>query len=112
MVLCHHEKDRLPYSFFLLMKKMKKVIKEVLGHRAVLKMDMDELIEKMNPKIRGWRNYYGVKTAKRWLNSIDWYVIRRYTIWYNKKHQKRNHMREVGVVRRKLYERGLERLVA
>jgi RNA-directed DNA polymerase len=91
---------------------MKQSIKEVMGHRAVLKWSMEKLIEILNPKIRGWHNYYGVKTAKRWLNSIDWYVIRRYNIWYNKKHQKRNHMRKVGAVCRKLCDLGLERLAA
>ena len=52
------------------MKKMKQSIKEVLGHRAVLSKDMGYLIENLNPKIRGWRNYYGLKTAKRWLNIM------------------------------------------
>lgn len=105
-------KETFQYPCKKAMKKMKQSVKEVLGHRAVLKWSMEELIEILNPKIRGWRNYYGVKTSKRWLNSIDWYVIQRYTIWYNKKHQKRNHMRKVGTVRRKLYDRGLERLAA
>lgn len=94
------------------MKKMKQSIKEVLARRAVLFKDMDYLNAILNPKIRGWRNYYGVRTAKRWLNSIDWYVIRRYTIWYNKKHQKRNHMRKVSIVRKTMYERGLLKLSA
>lgn len=94
------------------MKKIKQTIKEVLGHRAVLSKDLDYLIEILNPKIRGWRNYYGLKTAKKWLNSIDWYVIRRYTIWYNKKHQRRNHMSRVSIVRKTVYERGLLKLSA
>ncbi len=94
------------------MKKMKQTIKEVVGHRAVLSKGLDYLIEILNPKIRGWRNYYGLKTARRWLNSIDWYVIRRYTIWYNKKHQRRNHMSKVSIVRKTVYERGLLKLSA
>lgn len=94
------------------MKKMKQTIQKVLGHRAVLSKDLDYLIEILNPKIRGWRNYYGIKTARRWLNSIDWYVIRRYTIWYNKKHQRRNHMSKVSIVRKTVYERGLLKLSA
>lgn len=94
------------------MKRMKQSVKEVVGRRVVLKSDVKELIEIMNPKIRGWRNYYGVKTAKRWMNSIDWYVIRRYTIWYNKKHQKRNHLRKLGDVRKTLYDSGLEKMAA
>jgi len=94
------------------MKNMKGSIKEILGNRAVLAKDMKYLIEKLNPKIRGWRNYYGVKTAKRWLNSIDWYVIRRYTIWYNEKHQKRNRMAHVSMVRKLANGKGLLKLAA
>ena len=94
------------------MKKMKQSIKEVLGHRTILSKDMDYLIEKLNPKIRGWRNYYGLRTARRWLSSIDWYVIRRYTIWYNKKHQRRSYMSKVSIVRKTVYEKGLLKLSA
>ena len=105
-------KETYQYPCRKAMKKMKQSVKEVLGQRAVLPKDIEYLIKILNPKIRGWRNYYGVKTAKWWLNSIDWYVIRRYAIWYNKKHQKRNHMRKIAIVRKKVYERGLLRLAA
>ena len=94
------------------MEKMRQTIKQVLASRAMLLKDMEYLKEILNLKIRGWKNYYGVRTAKRWLNSIDWYVIRRYTIWYNKKHQRRNHMSKVSEVRKEVYERGLLKLAA
>lgn len=105
-------KETYQYPSKKAMKKMKQSIKEVLGNRAVLFEDMKYLIDVLNPKIRGWRNYYGLRTAKRWLNSIDWYVIRRYTIWYNKKHQRRNHMSKVGIIRKAAYDNGLLRLTA
>lgn len=94
------------------MEKMRQTIKQVLASRAMLLKDMEYLKEILNLKIRGWKNYYGIRTAKRWLNSIDWYVIRRYTIWYNKKHQRRNHMSRVSEVRKEVYERGLLKLAA
>lgn len=94
------------------MKKMKQEVKSLLGARSVLAKDMEYLIAELNPKLRGWRNYYGVKTAKKWLASIDWYVIRRYTIWYNKKHQKRSHLRKIALVRKSIYEKGLVKLSA
>lgn len=105
-------KETFQYPSKKAMKRMKQSVKEVIGRRVILKSNMKELIDIMNPKIRGWRNYYGVKTAKRWMNSIDWYVIRRYTIWYNKKHQKRHHLRKLGDVRKLLYDSGLEKMVA
>ena len=71
------------------MKKMRAVVKEELARRSMLKMDVKELIERMNPKIRGWRNYYGLDTAKQWLRKIDWYILQRFNIWYNKKKQKK-----------------------
>lgn len=89
------------------MKKMKLAIKEVLGRRNVLYKDMKSLIEELNPKLRGWRNYYGLKSAKKWLQSIEWYMIRRFTIWYNKKKQKRNHLRKISLVRKLAYDQGL-----
>lgn len=89
------------------MKKMRATIKGVLGKRNVLYKDVKSLVEEMNPKIRGWRNYYGLKTSRKWLQSIEWYMIRRFTIWYNKKKQKRNHLRKISLVKKIVYENGL-----
>lgn len=105
-------KETFQYPKKQAMKKMKQSIKDILGNRSALVKDMDSLVAELNPKLRGWRNYYGTKTAKRWLASLDWYVIRRYTIWYNKKHQKRNHLRKLAYVRETIYEKGLVRLSA
>jgi len=94
------------------MKKMRATIKEVLGKRNVLYKDVKSLVEEMNPKIRGWRNYYGLKTSRKWLQSIEWYMIRRFAIWYNKKKQKKNHLRKVSLVRKIIYTNGLVSLSA
>ena len=93
------------------MKKMRNGVKEVLGRQSVLKLDITEMIEKLNPKIRGWRNYYGVETAKQWLTKVDWYILQRFTIWYNKKKQKKHNFARMKQVYRLLNDNGLLKLV-
>ncbi len=92
------------------MKRMKLAVKELLGNRGRLKMDIKDLIKIMNPKIRGWRNYYGLKTAKKWLRSIDWHILQWFTRWWNKKRQKRKHLSRIPWVRQQLQTFGLEKL--
>jgi len=80
------------------MQNMRQRIKEVLGRRNVLWQDISVLIKRLNPILRGWRNYYGFKTASKWLAKIDWYILRRFTIWYNKKHQKKRYLSNMNYV--------------
>lgn len=92
------------------MKKMRVTIKGVLASRSTLVLDAITLIETLNPKIRGWRNYYGVKTADKWLNKIDWYILMRFTIWWNKKRQKKRHLSGIKDVRQMSHKLGLLKL--
>lgn len=92
------------------MKKMRGTIKGVLASRSTLVLDAIALIETLNPKIRGWRNYYGVKTADKWLNKIDWYILMRLTIWWNKKRQKKRHLSGIKDVRQMSFKLGLLKL--
>ncbi len=92
------------------MKKMRGVIKEELARRSTLKLDIKEMVEKVNPKIRGWRNYYGVNTAKQWLKKVDWYILQRFIIWYNKKKQRRSHYSQMAKVYQLLNDKGLQKL--
>lgn len=93
------------------MQKMRNAIKKVLASRSKLVLDMKSLIEKLNPKIRGWRNYYGFKSARKSLKKIDWYIVVRFTIWWNKKRQVRKHLSEIKEVWRMMYQSGLLKLV-
>lgn len=86
--------------------------KEVLSSRAALKMDIKELIETMNPKIRGWRNYYTTEKSWEWLNKIDWYIQCLFTRWNNKKRGKKGHYTGIGKVGKLLKESGLQKLAA
>lgn len=92
------------------MKKMREAVKGVLASRSTLVLDAKTLIQKLNPKIRGWRNYYGVNTADKWLNKIDWYILLRFTIWWNKKRQKRRRLSGIKDVRQMSHKFGLLKL--
>ncbi len=92
------------------MNKMREAVRVVLASRTTLVLDAKTLIEKLNPKIRGWRNYYGVKTASKWLNKIDWYILLRFTIWWNKKRQKKRHLTGIKDVRQMSIKLGLLKL--
>ncbi len=92
------------------MKKMRGIVKAELANPATLQRDIQEMIEKLNPKIRGWRNYYQTKNSWKWLAAIDWYILQRFTIWYNKKHQRRAHFGRMGKVLQLLNILGLEKL--
>ncbi|WP_337955447.1 reverse transcriptase domain-containing protein [Clostridium luticellarii] len=92
------------------MKNMRRKIKEVLGNRSNLKMDMYDLVQIMNKKIVGLKNYYNLKYSGKQLNKIDWYIIERLTIWYNNKKQCRPRHRGVKEVMNKLNEIGLRKL--
>lgn len=94
------------------MKKMRDRIKEVLGKRNVLWKETESLVAELNPILRGWRNYYGLKTASRWLATVDWYVLNRFTRWYNKKRKKKRHLAEMGKVRILLNDLKLVKLAA
>ena len=92
------------------MKKMKTAIKSNVNSRSLLVASEEDLIKNLNPKITGWKNYYTTKTSDKWMQALDWYIICTFTRWYNKKHQRRNHMSKVGFVRNTLYKNGLKRM--
>lgn len=92
------------------MKKMKTAIKSNVNRRSLLVASEEDLIKNLNPKITGWKNYYTTKTSDKWMQALDWYIICTFTRWYNKKHQRRNHMSKVGLVRNTLYKNGLKRM--
>lgn len=92
------------------MKKMKTAIKSNVNSRGLLVASEEDLIKNLNPKITGWKNYYTTKTSNKWMQALDWYIICTFTRWYNKKHQRRNHMSKVGIMRNTLYKNGLKRM--
>ncbi|MCY6355362.1 group II intron reverse transcriptase/maturase [Clostridium sp. ZS2-4] len=69
------------------MTSMREKLKQILNNRATLKRDIKEMIKIINRRLRGFKNYYGLKYASKHLNKIDWYVIEKFTIWNNHKRQ-------------------------
>mgnify|MGYP002619641786 FL=1 len=73
------------------MKNMRQKVKEVTEPRNRLFWTMNRMVGELNPKIQGWKNYYGLDSfADKFLNKIDWYIRKRLTLFWNKKHNRRN----------------------
>jgi group II intron reverse transcriptase/maturase len=92
------------------MQKMRDNIKGVFARRSTLLLDMRKMIEILNPKIIGMRNYYGLKNAGKQLNKLDWYIIKKFTLWVNYKTQNKRRYAGISSVRKVIYENGLQRL--
>jgi RNA-directed DNA polymerase len=103
-------KETYQYPSKKAMKKMKSTIKANVNSRTLLVAKEEDLIKNLNPKITGWRNYYQTQTSNKWMQALDWYIICTFTRWYNKKHQRRNHLSKVGYVRNSIYEKGLKKM--
>ena len=103
-------KETYQYPSRKAMKKMKAEVKRNVNSRSLLVAKEEDLIKNLNPKITGWKNYYSTKTNEKWMQALDWYIICTFTRWYNKKHQRRNHMSKVGFVRNSIYEKGLKKM--
>lgn len=75
------------------MKKMRAKVKEISAPRSVLYWSPKQMVDNLNLIIQGWRNYYGSVDpgmSNKFLTKVDWYIIGRMTLYWNKKH-KRNH---------------------
>jgi RNA-directed DNA polymerase len=81
------------------MKQMRQKIKEYTEPRNRLYWNMDELVQGLNRKLQGFRSYYHLsKKTKKWLSRIDWYVLERLTLFWNKKRNKRKKHSRLGDV--------------
>lgn len=94
------------------MKKMKRIMKENVNQRHWLSQDIKVLVDIMNRKIRGWKNYYAMNNNKKWLRALDFYMLCTFTRWYNKKRMNPRMLGDMAEVRKMLKDRGLERLAA
>jgi RNA-directed DNA polymerase len=92
------------------MGKMREKIRKVFT-RSTLQLDIKEMVKTLNPKIVGWRNYYGLMHAGDQLHKIDWYILKKCTVWYSSKKQIRNRYAKISEVRKIIYEQGLQKLV-
>jgi group II intron reverse transcriptase/maturase len=95
------------------MKKMRKRIKEITEPRSRLYWTMQRMVEDLNPVIQGWKNYYGFDSfGNRFLNKIDWYILKRLTLFWNKKHKRRNKHGKSRLISKIADLAGLKKLAA
>jgi group II intron reverse transcriptase/maturase len=101
------------------MKKVRASIQELTDRRrrAGLK-DVDEVIDDLNPLLRGWGGYFRTGNASKQFNQVDYYVWRRITRMLGKQRGFHGHRLawRVSQQRRawpmaKLRERGLHKLL-
>lgn len=83
------------------MKSIRNSIRNLLGERAILCWNIEDVIQVLNPILRGWMNYfkYGNSSEKFW--QIDHYVHERLALWWSKKHQKPGRYRKSEFTYRK-----------
>ncbi|EMF0403241.1 group II intron reverse transcriptase/maturase [Enterococcus faecium] len=68
------------------MKSIKGKVKEVI--RCGQHLDLPEIVDQLNPILRGWGNYFKAGNSKERFKQIDQYVIYNLTIMLRKKHKK------------------------
>ncbi|WP_408631046.1 group II intron maturase-specific domain-containing protein [Lutispora thermophila] len=72
--------------------------------------DVRTAVKVLNSKIIGMRNYYGLKNAGRYLKKIDWYIIKKFTLWYNYKTQNKRRYVHISEIQQMIYRNGLQKL--
>ena len=94
------------------MRKMKQTVKENINQRYLLIKTEEELIEILNPKIVGWRNYYRTRNDRKWMSAIDWYILCTFCRWNNKKRQQKRKLKGIYKTQKRLQEKGLQLMIA
>jgi len=68
------------------MKKMRERIKRYTEPRNKLYLQLEEMVKGLNRILQGFKNYYSLSSiGKKWLCKIDWYVLERLNLFWNKK---------------------------
>ena len=70
------------------MKGVKTIIRNGFGKRAIMNQNIEDVVEVLNPILRGWTNYFRYGNSERRFRLIDSYVQERLALWWSKKHQK------------------------
>jgi len=61
-----------------------------LCFQSALALSQEQLIRKLNPRLRGWANYYRNGAAKRTFEKLDFYVFRKLWRWAKRRHPNRS----------------------
>jgi len=68
------------------MNQLRSKIKEILGRRSNLVLDIEEVVNILNPILRGWMNYFKYGNSSDKFSQIDSYIRERLSLWWSKKH--------------------------
>ena len=93
------------------MKRIRDRVHEITDVRGRQSRNMGELIERLNPVLRGWGNYFRTGNADREFNKLDDYVYGRVLRWQWRRGGQRTRYRFDRWPRKRLYESGLHRLM-
>lgn len=64
-------------------------IKQRLAPPSARMLSVEDHVEYLNPKIRGWKNYYATPYSHDKMAKLDWYVLVRFCRYYAKKTKRR-----------------------
>ena len=92
------------------MKRIRDRVHEITDVRGRQARDVGELIEKLNPILRGWGNYFRTGNADREFNKLDNYVYGRVQQWQWRRGGQRTRYRFDRWPRERLIEMGLHQL--
>ena len=92
------------------MKRIRDRVHEITEVRGRQARNVGELIERLNPVLRGWGNYFRTGNADREFNKIDSYAYGRVLRWQWRRGGQRTHFRLDRWPRKRLHEMGLHRL--
>jgi len=68
------------------MKAIRQKIKTTIGTRDLTFRSPQEVVQRLNPILRGWGNYFRKGNSSRKLDQIDNYVIQQLQLYLSKKH--------------------------
>lgn len=92
------------------MKSMREKIKLTLRN-TTCNDDIINRIRIINRKLTGFRNYYSMRYANKWLYEIDWYVIIRFTIWDNYKRKRKHRFTHIDKIRKLINNLGIVKMI-
>ena len=92
------------------MKAIREKIRAIVGGRQRLDRSLQEVLDELNPVLRGWGNYFAVGNSSRKLQQIDDFVRERLYLFLSKKHGKSGRGWGIRWRRINFYAEGLYRL--
>jgi len=104
----HHFMQRWPSP--KAMKKIRDRVHELTSVRGNEAKNVNEVIAKLNPVLRGWSNYFRSGNPNREFNLLDSHIYRRITGWIDRRGGQRSRFQQSEWPPERLHEIGLYRM--